>query len=43
MRFYQSVIDRNLEAYKRFVQGTQYAQSFNNKLFLNYSQSKKKN
>jgi len=29
MRFYQSVIDGNLEAYKRFVQGTQYAQPFN--------------
>ena len=29
MRFYQSVIDGNLEAYKRFVQGTQYSQPFN--------------
>jgi hypothetical protein len=29
MRFYQSVIDGNLEAYKRFVQGTQYSQAFN--------------
>ncbi len=29
MRFYQSVIDENLEAYKRFVQGSQYNPPFN--------------
>ena len=29
MRFYQSVIDGNLEAYKRFIQGSQYNPPFN--------------
>ena len=29
MRFYQSVIDGNLDAYKKYIQGTQYSPPYN--------------